>query len=327
VKPLASNMNPLSVTQIAALVADHITDPKAALAFIESQEDVAKDDLQTYLVWKCRRVLQTQKCGDTEKAKEFLDAAAEEIGKSINLDAIVHSYYHQAAAGVYQAIGNPSKFFKSALLYLSYTPITQIPEKARPQFAYEIGVSAIVSADEFNFGELLLQPLMKECLSGSEYAWLWDLLAAFAGGKISDYEKVMAANKAKIDASQDLKAARDSQPSLMRQKITLLSLVDMVFDQPDDHKKTGTFSFDQVAKHCRVGVTDVETMVMRAFAMGLCKGCIDEVEKTCSISWLKPRVLNAAGQEVMRDRLTRWAGQADVLLKELEDLTPELLVS
>ena len=26
----------------------------------------------------------------------------------------------------------------------------------------------------------------------------------------------------------------------------------MVFDQPDDHKKTGTFGFDQIAKHCRV---------------------------------------------------------------------------
>ena len=72
---------------------------------------------------------------------------------------------------------------------------------------------------------------------------------------------------------------------------------------------------------------DVETMVMRAFAMGLCKGSIDEVEKTCSITWLKPRVLNRDSQAVMQDRLTRWASSASVLLKELEDLTPELLVS
>ena len=82
-----------------------------------------------------------------------------------------------------------------------------------------------MSPDEFNFGELLTQPLIKECLSGSQHAWLWDLLSAFAGGKISEYETAMAANKAKIDASSDLKAARDSSPSLMRQKITLLSLV------------------------------------------------------------------------------------------------------
>ena len=53
--------------------------------------------------------------------------------RAINLDAIVHSYYQQAAAAVYQAIGNAAKFFKSALLYLAYTPISQIPESQRPQ--------------------------------------------------------------------------------------------------------------------------------------------------------------------------------------------------
>ncbi|CAD7953410.1 unnamed protein product [Amoebophrya sp. A120] len=59
----------------------------------------------------------------------------------------------------------------------------------------------------------------------------------------------------------------------------------------------------------------------------LIKGTIDQVEQTFSYHYVKPRVLDKTRIHDLESRVTTWIEQQNVVLKQFEELTPELLVT
>ena len=53
----------------------------------------------------------------------------------------------------------------------------------------------------------------------------------------------------------------------------------------------------------------VEMLVLKAFALKVVKGVIDEVEGNVRIDWIQPRVLHKEQIQALRDRLWEWANQ------------------
>ena len=55
----------------------------------------------------------------------------------------------------------------------------------------------------------------------------------------------------------------------------------------------------------------------------LIRGSIDQVDATCRVEWVQPRVLQTEQIQLMSDRLQTWCGTVDKTLSFLENETPE----
>lgn len=137
-----------------------------------------------------------------------------------------------------------------------------------------------------------------EALRNSDKSWLVQLLFAFNSGDIKLY--------------QDLKPQWSKQPDLhvneiyMRQKICLLTLMEMTFQRPATER---TLSFTEIAKETNLAENEVEHLIMKALSLNLVKGSIDQVDKVVHMTWVQPRVLDRKQINVMADRLQKWCGE------------------
>lgn len=160
--------------------------------------------------------------------------------------------------------------------------------------AYDLSVAALVSDTIYNFGELLLHPVLDE-LKGTPHAWLRELLMAFNRGDLSAYD-VLAVNMDKNQLLQQHKV-------FLYQKISLAALTEMVFRRPP-HNRSMTFA--TISEETKVQPNEIEHLIMKALSLGLLKGTIDQVAQIAHIHWVQPKVLDMTQIEGMRTRLREW---------------------
>lgn len=273
-------------------------------------------------MWKCLQIDLNVQAGELDQAREIQEVLLEELESAFGVESMVQSNFYRISAEMFKARGSPDKFLKCSLLYLTYTTIDDIEESSRPALAFEIGIAAIIGKTEYNFGELMQQPLMKQCLEGSDRAWLWSLLQAFHDGKFASFDTVTKQYASQISAVPDLANSK----SVYEEKMRILALMELAFSKPAGTKNR-KLAFKEIGEHCRVEGKQIEMMLMRAMSLNLVRGIIDQIDQSVTISWVKPRILDNARIEVMRNRLNEWVGSAGNILNNLEDLTPELLVS
>lgn len=289
-----------------------------ALDLIAPYEDMLKDHRDASFLWralKAEKLIQAEKFDET---KELLDNLLSDVDNAYEVDARIQSQVHRTRALVWKALGQPSSFYKSSILYLAFTPLADIPEKERAGLAFEISVAGLIADDEFNFAELLQQELMGS-LNGTSQAWMKDLVTAFSEGKFALYDEAMQKHRASIDSTSELK----SNNAIMRHKMSALSLMELAFSKPKGQRRV---SFAEIGEHCRVEPKQVEHLLMRAMCENLIKGQIDEVSGVVAITWVKPRILDKARIDLMRERMDEWSVRSEELLRHLEDMTPELRV-
>ena len=73
--------------------------------------------------------------------------------------------------------------------------------------------------------------------------------------------------------------------------------------------------------------TQVELLAMRAMSLGLIKGSLDEVERTLTVTFVQPRVLNKGQLAVIKERVDSWLGRCSETLALLEKATPAEIFS
>merc|ERR1712070_500628 len=116
------------------------------------------------------------------------------------------------------------------------------------------------------------------------------------------FDDAMSKHAAQIAATPELKAAMDP---VLRPKMAALALMELAFRKP---KKQRRLTFEEVAQHCRMDIKGVEHLIMKSMCSGLIKGQIDEVNQLLIITWVKPRILDEARIDLMRQRMDAWAG-------------------
>lgn len=318
IKQFEAKFDKLRFVQILSIVT-RPQKPEEALALIAPFEDVASKDRDSKYMWQSLKGEKLTLAGQVDAAKELLDTLGQEIEAAYEVQAQVQSQFHKTNSLLWKTLGRYQEFYKSSILYLAYTPLSAIPKEEQPRLAFEVGVAALVAEEEFNFGELIQQDVMAS-LEGSQYAWIKELLAAFSEGKFDLFDVAIVKCKAQIDATPELKGSE----IVLRSKMCALSLMELAFRKP---KKQRRLSFEEIAKHCRVGPKEVEYLVMKSMCAELIKGQIDEVEQLVMVTWVKPRILDPVRIDLMRERMDAWASQTGLLLEHLEAVTPELLVS
>lgn len=195
-----------------------------------------------------------------------------------------------------------SNYYRTALLYLACIELSTMSAEERHRRAYYLSVAALVSNSIYNFGELLLHPILDALAQSEDDGWLRDLLFAYNRGDLASYDALsdnITSNKLLNDNSAHL-----------RQKIYLAALTEAVFRRPP-HDRAMTFG--TISQETKVRVEEIEHLIMKALSLGLLRGSIDQVDKVAHITWVQPKVLDMKQIGNMRQRLLDWDSNVNQL--------------
>ncbi|GCB78555.1 hypothetical protein scyTo_0020688, partial [Scyliorhinus torazame] len=227
----------------------------------------------------------------------FFQKTIEEVDEMlVNLPGVtsVHGRFYDLSSKYYQIVGNHASYYKDALRFLGCIDIKDLPVAEHQERAFTLGLAGLLGEGVYNFGELLMHPVL-ESLRTTDKQWLIDTLHAFNSGNVEKF--------------QALKAAWGQQPDLranelrLMQKIQLLCLMEMTFTRPANHRQ---LTFKEISQIAKVPVSEVELLVMKALSVGLVKGSIDEVDERVHMTWVQPRVLDLQQIKGMKERLDYW---------------------
>ena len=195
-----------------------------------------------------------------------------------------------------------ANYYRTALLYLACIDLSSMSDEERHKRAYYLSVAALVSNSIYNFGELLLHPILDVLAQSEDDSWLRDLLFAFNRGDLAAYDVL----------SDHISENRllNGHSTHLRQKIYLAALTEAIFRRPP-HDRAMTFT--TISQETKVRPEEIEHLIMKALSLGLLRGTIDQVDEVAHITWVQPKVLDMKQVGNLRKRLLDWDSSVNQL--------------
>ncbi|KAI8611148.1 hypothetical protein BC830DRAFT_1246036 [Chytriomyces sp. MP71] len=305
-------MNQLSLVQFVSKASRTIKDPTQSLAFLNIQVDRLRDAAEErgpFVLAAMEAAHIKLVSGDFEGCRASIDQCEAILNSLTSVETVVNASFYRVAADYYKAKALYPQFYHNALLFLSSVSLDELSPADKAERAYDLSLSALLGDGLYNFGELLMHPIL-DSLKDSSSAWLRNLLFAFNSGDNDGFEKI-----SKSGDFLKMPLLVSSMPFLS-QKLCLMSLMESIFRRSKEER--GRLSFSTIAKDTRVAVNEVEHLVMKALSLGLIRGSIDEIDKTVSVTWVQPRVLEMGQIKTIRDRLAQWSGNVKEKVLSLE---------
>ena len=126
----ADSLKQLVFVQFSVAASKQLSDAKSALAFIEkvAKLEHVQNDHQAALMCKLEAAHLLVIAGNIELAKTEL-AQSKKLQDEYPgiMETVVYSKYHLVSLCLFKATDQASKYFASAMLYLTYTPLDSIP--------------------------------------------------------------------------------------------------------------------------------------------------------------------------------------------------------
>jgi 26S proteasome regulatory subunit N9 len=177
-------------------------------------------------------------------------------------------------------------------------------------------LSALHGTDIYNFGETLEKGVV-DVLSSSGKEWLAKILLALNQGRIEEWRSL------EKQYAKEIAQHLEGQSALLNQKASILSVIELIFTRSSEAR---IISFQDIATASHIPVNQVEHLLMKALALGLLKGRIDQISSSFNVSWVQPRVLSQAQITLMKDRLYTWRETVGGALSLMESqISPEIL--
>ncbi len=111
-------------------------------------------------------------------------------------------------------------------------------------------------AQVYSFGQLLQHPIVGALDASPAYAWLHELLAAFNAGDLATYDALCTRHAAALNAQPALVA----NERRLREKVTLMCLLELVSASPPEHR---TIPLQHIAQRTKLDVDGVEFLLMK----------------------------------------------------------------
>ncbi|CAH8609109.1 unnamed protein product [Schistosoma rodhaini] len=309
-------INPLSLAELCVPISEQyvITDPQQGIKFLEEVRDEfsGKSMDAKILLNTTIGMIYLTALSDLPSARQIIENTQTQLNE-IEGVTTVHSRFYQLSSRYYQITGQHAEFYQEALRFLGCVDLNSLSAEEQRGWAFSVGLAAILSDGVYSFGELLTHDVLKS-LQGSSEAWLIDLLQAFNRGDLNQLDNL----RSRWCVQADLVAA---EPKL-KDKVTLLCLVEMVFRQPTNKR---TLTFVEISSTTRVPIDQVEHFLMKALSLKLIKGRIDEVNQCVSLTWLQPRVLDKEQIGSMCTRLKEWSSTVENMKNLVEVDTKSIL--
>ena len=278
-------------------VSNYVTDDQERLKFLTQLANrVNKPASQDAYVYALVEVASVKlRLSDTAGSRKDLDTAEKILDTFDSVETVVHAAFYRVNADYYQAQASFASYYRNALLYLACIDLESLSTESRSELAYNLSISALVSDSIYNFGELLLHPILDSLKPPHSHSWLRDLLFAFNRGDLAAYD-VLSNNISKDPLLS-------SHKQFLYQKISLAALTETVFKRPP-HDRAMTFA--TISQETKVRPDEIEHLIMKALSLGLLRGTIDQVAEVAKINWVQPKVLERTQIEGMRTRLKDW---------------------
>lgn len=307
VQPIENKMNPFTFMKIISHIITQFTDPKEIVTFLETQEPKVKSDKEALIYCKILQgEVHLDKLKNQEEAAKLINevetllADIEEIG-------IVHNRFYLLASQLYRIQSKHTEFYRTCLKYLGSMDLSSIALKEQMQHAFLLSLAALLSEDIYNLGELLQHPIL-DSLKNTANEWLIDLLFVFNSGDTRKFEEMQP----KWASIGDIAVQKDK----LRRKISLLCLMEMTFKRQSKDRK---LTFLEIAKETKLPIDEVELLVMKALAVGLVKGSIDQVAQEVHMNWVQPRVVDKSQISSMVKRLDVWLNDVNHMRNIIEE--------
>ncbi|KAL9603675.1 MAG: hypothetical protein Q9219_000994 [cf. Caloplaca sp. 3 TL-2023] len=299
----AEKINQLKFVVLALSAATQCSDAQERLSFLTDLtakvNKPASQDAYVYALAAASDIrLQLQ---DTSGARKDLDTAESILDSFDSVETEVHAAFYRTNASYYQSKAEFGSYYKNALLYLACIDLTTLTLEDAQSRAYDLSIAALVSDSIYNFGELLLHPIL-DSLNNTQHSWLRDLLFAFNRGDLNAYN-VLEVNISKAPLL-------DEHKTFLWQKISLSALTEAVFRRPPHDR---AMTFQTISQETKVQPYEIEILIMKALSLGLLKGSIDQVAEIARINWVQPKVLDMKQIDSMRLRLKDWDSSVNQL--------------
>ena len=321
--PIDKKLNPLTLARIASAVAFSLLDDPpyrdglAARAILENFLE-KRDRLGPAAILYAESRLgllgltllaRSGEALSTETSIVALEATKELVTKNRHIlaeladteseAAVVHSAFYETAMTYRKAVGPPEAYYREAIQFVAYTSLNDLSQAERFHLATDLSLAALTGEGVFNFGEVVAAPAL-QYLEGTELYYLVELLSAGARGDVLGFQRVADAHASAIQMQPSLV----SRAEAVKEKITLLALVNMIFERPSLER---TLSFEDIADRVVVPLDQVEWVIMRALSLKLIKGTMDQVDQTVDVHWVMPRVLDNKQMSELATRFGEWA--------------------
>ena len=306
VREVETRLNPLKTAHVAVAVSDafgesargeamdFLTETSARL--IAAHGDEAKEP-EVYI--GTHVTLLKLMDGDLDYAKRAVTSDDKEALEALVApDPSVSAAVHYVASRYHKVRENYAEFYKSGMLYLAYVSCEMLPTETRVALSVDLCLAALLGENVYNFAELLAHPIV-ESISDGPFEWLMDVVKAFNEGDLHKYDELCVKHAASLNAQPALVANERK----LREKITILSLLQIIFHLPADHRE---ISLSDIAVKTKLTIDGVEYLLMKALSVHLIEGIIDQVEGKVTVTWVQPRVLLRSQIAELASRLDGW---------------------
>lgn len=309
----SKHIRQLQLVNFGIAAANEYDDQEEALAFMQSLskqvDHPSSRDAYVFATIEGARIMLL--LGDVSGAKEATQKAGKILDEFDSVDPMIHASYYRVSADYHKAKAEYTSYYRNALLYLACVKTEDLPQIEAQERAYDLSIAALLGETIYNFGELLLHPIL-DSLDKTEHAWLKEFLRSLNSGDLVKFESLLGNIPKQPLLEQSL--------SFLRQKICLMALIEAIFKRPPHDR---ILSFQTIATETRLPIYEVEHLIMKALSLKLIKGSIDQVDSAVTIVWVQPRVLNMQQIGSMHTRLLEWSTE----VKKLENHMRSVRVS
>jgi 26S proteasome regulatory subunit N9 len=264
---------------------------------------------------------------DVTAAKQTLEKAKQLIEGLAGIDAQVHASIYRLAAQIDHHLTDCGSFYNHALLFLQLvlsedSPWKEVilPQNERAKWLEWICIAALLAENVYSFGGLV------QSLPSAGGLWIQDLVGIFHRGDIGAWERFLETKEAKTPL------IANNLPFL-GQKICIMALVEGIWAAPrrmlpsEETSERHGIPFSHIAAMTRLSEHEVEFLVMKAMALGLIRGSMDQVAQTVHVSWVRPRILDLGQVRRMHEQVGAWQKRVQDLNREMLNQTDDWLAS
>lgn len=315
VRPIGPKLNQLRLAELAVKVSQQLSDPARHVQFlVDTLAQLPKEDHPDAHLRVLATVAHAKLLyGDLEGTKADLDVGSGLLDNLGGVEPSVHAAYYGVASDFYKAKADYGAYYKHSLLYLAcINPEVDMSPEERINRAHDLGISALLGANIYNFGELLMHPILTS-LENTPHDWLKSLLFVFNEGNIGKFESL-----APLFPKEPI--LQENHPFL-RQKICLMALMEAVFKRATNKR---TMSFQEIAEETKLPLDEVEHLLMKALSLKLIRGSMDQVDQQAQIHWVQPRVLSLDQIGQLATRLTTWCEKLNGVENVVKHASPDL---